>query len=112
MRAESAVKQITEIIDKYCDAQCQPIEIGPLPDQLTGSLSAFIADGAYDQDRVYAAVADRYPGARVIVPPRITAVLSVTAETMPTQQVWRSHRLRSFSRETTRAGRRLSPVKS
>jgi hypothetical protein len=61
-------------------------QVGPLLDQLTGSLSAFIADGAYDQDSVYNAVADRHPDARVIVPPRITAVLSATSETAPTQR--------------------------
>ena len=55
-------------------------------DQITGSLSSFIADGAYDQDSVYADVADRHPDAAVIVPPRITAVPSATAETAPTQR--------------------------
>lgn len=59
-------------------------QVGLLLDQVTGSLSSFIADGAYDQDSVYAAVADRHPDAAVIVPPRITAVLSATAETAPT----------------------------
>jgi hypothetical protein len=51
-----------------------------------GSLSSFTADGAYDQDRVYAAVADRHPEVEVIVPPRITAVPSSEAETAPTQR--------------------------
>jgi len=61
-------------------------QVGPLLDQVTGSLSSFIADGAYDQDSVYADVADRYPDAAVIVPPRTTAVPSGTAETAPTQR--------------------------
>jgi transposase len=61
-------------------------QVGPLLDQVTGSLSALIADGAYDQDSVYAEVADRHPDAAVIVPPRITAVLSAMAETAPTQR--------------------------
>ncbi len=39
-----------------------------------------------DQDRVYAGVAERHPGAAVIVPPRATAVPSDTAETAPTQR--------------------------
>ena len=60
-------------------------QVGPLLDQVA-SLSSFIADGAYDQDSVYADVADRHPDAVVIVPPRITAVLSATAETAPTQR--------------------------
>jgi Transposase DDE domain len=34
---------------------------GPLLDEVTGSLSSFTADGAYDQEGVYAAVADRHP---------------------------------------------------
>jgi hypothetical protein len=62
------------------------VQVGPLLDQLTGSLSSFTADGAYDQDGVYAAVADRHPEAEVIVPPRITAVPSSEAETAPTQR--------------------------
>jgi hypothetical protein len=37
---------------------------GRLLDQLTGSLSLFTADGAYDQDGVYAAVAERHPKRR------------------------------------------------
>ena len=61
-------------------------QVGPLLDQVTASLSSFIADGAYDQDNVYADVSDRHPDAVVIVPPRITAVLSATAETAPTQR--------------------------
>ena len=61
-------------------------QVGPLLDQVSASLSSFIADGAYDQDGVYADVADRHPDAAVIVPPRITAVLSATADTAPTQR--------------------------
>jgi len=45
-----------------------------------------IADGAYDQDGVYADVAERHPDAAVTVPPRCTAVLSEKAATMPTQR--------------------------
>jgi hypothetical protein len=62
------------------------IQVGPLLDQVAGSLSSFTADGAYDQDGVYAAIADRHPGAEVIVPPRITAVPSSEADTAPTQR--------------------------
>ncbi len=58
----------------------------PLLDQVTDSLSSFTADGTYDQNGVHANVAVRYPDAVVIVPPRITAVLSDTAETAPTQR--------------------------
>src|SRR6201747_2282223 len=61
-------------------------QVGLLLDQLTASLSSFTADGVYDQDSVYADVADRHPDAVVIVPPRITAVLSATAAATPTQR--------------------------
>jgi hypothetical protein len=61
-------------------------EVGALLDQVAGSLSSFTGDGAYDQDGVYAAVAERHPDAAVIVPPRVTAVPSGTAETAPTQR--------------------------
>jgi hypothetical protein len=63
------------------------VGVGPLLDQLTGSLSSFTADGAYDQDGVYAAVAERHPETAVIVPPRSTAVLSDKAATAPTERV-------------------------
>ncbi len=55
-------------------------------DQVSSSVSSFTADGAYDQEGVSAAVAERYPEAAIIVPPRSTAVPSETAETAPTQR--------------------------
>jgi Transposase DDE domain len=61
-------------------------EVGALLDQVTGSPSSVTADGADDQDGVYADVVDRHPGAAVIVPPRRTAVLSDEAATAPTQR--------------------------
>ena len=61
-------------------------EVGPLLDQVTGVVASFVADGRYDQDRVYASVAERHPEAAVVVPPRATAVPSDTAETAPTQR--------------------------
>ncbi len=61
-------------------------EVGPLLDQITGAVASFTGDGGYDQDRVYASVAERYPEATVVVPPRTTAVPSNTAETAPTQR--------------------------
>jgi hypothetical protein len=56
-----------------------------LLDQVTGPLASVTADGAYDQDGVYADVAERHPEAAIIVPPRRTAVLSDNAATAPTQ---------------------------
>lgn len=41
--------------------------------------AAVMADGAYDGDPVYRAVADRAPAATVIIPPRATAVASQAA---------------------------------
>ena len=61
-------------------------EVGPLLDQVTGAVASFTGDGGYDQDRVYASVAKRYPDAAVVVPPRATAVPSETAATAPTQR--------------------------
>jgi hypothetical protein len=55
-------------------------------DQVIGSLTSFTADGAYDQDGVYADVAERHEDAAVIVPPRRTAVPSDNAATAPTQR--------------------------
>ncbi len=59
-------------------------QAGPLLDQVAGPVASFTGDGAYDQDRVYAGVAERHPEAAVVVPPRASAVPSDTAETAPT----------------------------
>jgi transposase len=40
------------------------------------------ADGAYDGEAVYDAVAERHPDAAVIIPPRVTAVPSETTVTL------------------------------
>src|SRR3954465_10899362 len=61
-------------------------QTGPLLDQVTGQVASFTGDGAYDQDGVSPSVAQRHPEAAVIVPPRMTAVPSDTAETTPTQR--------------------------
>jgi transposase len=61
-------------------------QVGPLLDQVTGAVASFIADGAYDQGSTYDRVAERHPGAAVIVPPRATAVPSETAASAPTQR--------------------------
>ena len=61
-------------------------QVGPLLDQVADPVASFTADGAYDQESVYADVAERQPDADVIVPPRSTAVPSESAETAPTQR--------------------------
>src|SRR6202040_405502 len=59
-------------------------QVGPLLDQIDGPIASFTADGAYDQDGVYGAIAERHPDAAVIVPPRSSGVPSETAENVPT----------------------------
>ena len=61
-------------------------QVGPLLDQITGSVASVTGDGAYDQEGVYASVSGRQPTAATIVPPRSTAVPSQTAGSEPTQR--------------------------
>jgi Transposase DDE domain len=56
---------------------------GALLDKITDPVVSFTADGAYDQDRVYQAVAELHPDAAIIVPPRSTAALGASAGTAP-----------------------------
>jgi len=58
-------------------------QVGPLLDQVAASVASFTGDGAYDQEGVSTAVAERHPDASVIVPPRSTAVPSEAAEPTP-----------------------------
>lgn len=67
-------------------------------DQVTGEVASFIGDGGYDQDRVYAGVAERHPAAAVVMPPRATAVPSDTAETAPTQRDRHFHHIAEHGR--------------
>ena len=60
--------------------------VAPLLDQIAAPVSSVTADGAYDTDGVTAAIAARHPQAKIIIPPRQTAVLSDAAETEPTQR--------------------------
>ena len=45
-----------------------------LLDQINAKIASMTADGAYDGEAVYDAVAKRHPEAAVIIPPRATAV--------------------------------------
>jgi hypothetical protein len=59
--------------------------VGPLLEQIQGPIASVTADGAYDGEPVYRAVAERdqqQPPA-VIIPPRITAVLTAAADVVP-----------------------------
>src|SRR5208283_2617613 len=49
-------------------------EVPDLLDQIGADVASMTADGAYDGQVVYDAVAERHPKASVVVPPRITAV--------------------------------------
>jgi transposase len=53
-------------------------ELATLLDQIDADIASMTADGAYDGQVVYDAVAKRHPKAAVIVPPRITAVAGET----------------------------------
>ena len=59
-------------------------EIPVLLDQIDAEVASLTADGAYDGEAVYDAVAERHPEAAVIIPPRATAVPNETAT--PTQR--------------------------
>src|SRR5215216_6021275 len=63
-------------------------QVGPLLDQIPGPLGSVIADGAYDGEPVYRAVAERQPDppVAVIIPPRSTAVPSPAAGSTPRQR--------------------------
>jgi len=56
--------------------------IPSLLDQIDGPVGSMTGDGAYDGQVVYNAVTQRHPDAKVIIPPRSTAVPSET----PTSQ--------------------------
>ena len=60
-------------------------QIGPLLDQITRPFASVMADGAYDGEPIYRAVAERQPDppAAVIIPPRATAMPSTSAGTTP-----------------------------
>ena len=61
-------------------------QVGPLLEQIAGPVASFTGDGAYDRDDVYSVVCQRHRDAAVIVPPRLSAVPSATAETAPTKR--------------------------
>ncbi len=68
-------------------AELTPDDVGDvsvlpeLLDQVGADISSMTADGAYDGEAVYNAVAARHPAAAVVIPPRATAVPSQTTTT-------------------------------
>jgi hypothetical protein len=63
-----------------------PAQVPTLLAQVHQPIDRCIADGIYDQQPVYAAVAHHSPGARVIIPPRKDTVLRPMAATAPSQR--------------------------
>ena len=61
-------------------------QVGPLLDLTPETVSSFTDDGAYDGTEVYNTVLERHSEAKVVIPPRVTAVLSDTGATAPTQR--------------------------
>jgi transposase len=62
-------------------------EIPDLLDQIDAYVASLTADGAYDGEAVYDAVAERHPQAAVIIPPRATAVPSKPTATQRDQHL-------------------------
>ncbi len=62
--------------------------VGPRLEQIHGPIASITADGAYDGEPIYRAIAECQPDppAAVIIPPHATAVASPTADTTPTQR--------------------------
>ena len=65
-----------------------PSMVRPLLDQIHSPLLSVRADGAYDGEPVYRAMAERQPDSppAVIIPPRVTAVLRPKVGTAPSQR--------------------------
>src|SRR3954449_11129294 len=61
-------------------------QVGPLLDRIAEPVELFMGDGGYDRTGVYTTLDERHPAATVVMPPRVDAVLSPTAETEPTQR--------------------------
>jgi transposase len=62
-------------------------EVPDLLDQIDAEVASVTADGAYDGEAVYDAVAERHPSATVIIPPRATSVAGETTATQRDQHL-------------------------
>ena len=63
-----------------------PSQVQALLEQISGSIAQVTADGAYDGEPTYQAIAEHAIDIAVVIPPRATAVPSANATTMPTQR--------------------------
>jgi transposase len=73
--------------------------VGPLLDQIKRPIGTVLADGAYDGEPVYRAVAAHTPDAEVIIPPRSTAVPSDMAGSASNQRDRHIHRIAERGRQ-------------
>ena len=62
-------------------------ELPCLLDQIDAEIASLTADGAYDGEVIYDAVADRYPNTEIIIPPRATAVPNEITTTQRDQHI-------------------------
>ena len=87
-------------------------QVPVLLEQVEGEIASVMADGAYDGEPVYRAIAARQPQAppSIVIPPRRSAVLSSQADTAPSQRDGHIRLIReqgrSAWREATEYGRR------
>ena len=77
--------EIVAVALTTCDTD-DGLQVPALLDQIDRPIASLTADGAYDQDGVYKAVAKRNRDAPVVVPPRSTAALSTKVRKAPTQR--------------------------
>jgi len=63
-------------------------QVSVLLGQISGPIASVVADGAYDGEPVYRAVAERQPdpAVDVVIPPRATAAPGAAADTSPSQR--------------------------
>ena len=82
-RFRMAVQQAHEIVASELtqDDVGDVSELPELLDQIEADIASLTADGAYDGEAVYDAIAERHPEASVIIPPRTTAIPSETTTT-------------------------------
>jgi hypothetical protein len=87
-------------------------QVPVLLEQVEGEIASVMADGAYDGEPVYRAIAARQPQAppSIVIPPRRSAVLSSQADTAPSQRDGHIRLIReqgrSAWREATEYGKR------
>src|ERR1039457_1633517 len=64
-----------------------PTAVPDLVGQIETPFDTFMGDGAYDGESVSQAVLDKQPDAQMVIPPHITAVVSVAGDTQRDHQI-------------------------